>query len=567
MENTKNRLTVIFIIINVMLCFASIVFAADNNSTESQIDQIFAEWDTSSSPGCAVAVFKNNKIEYHQSYGLMDLESKTPITPDTVFDIGSMSKQFTAACIILLAEQGKLSLTDNIRKDITEFPDYGNTITIQHLLNNTSGIRDYTWLMVLARMPFEDQTKRKTEEILNLLSRQNGLQFNPGDEYYYSNSNYFLLGIIIERETGITVGEFADKNIFKPLEMNNTVIHESRSQIIKNAAKGYVPDPNRKFKFKRSGIMKGAGGVHSTIKDMFRWDQNFIRNNIGGKDFLNTFTTPAKLNNGRNTQYACGLEIKNHKGLKTIGHTGYTESFSTNMTRFPDQNITVVCLANFGGIRAERLALKVADLYLADYIVKAEAPNPTKKPATIQRTEIELEPSIIEAYAGDYRFDFGLLMKFTNENGRLMMKAGPQPKVEFFPESVNKFFMKVADVQVEFKKDDSGKVNGITLYQGGNAMMAKRAAAIKPLTAEEISQFTGEYYSDELMATYSVVLKDDKLFVTSTRLDEPLRHVKKDAFAYSRGDITFTKNAENRIINFILEVKSERLSFVFLKRK
>ena len=295
MKNSKKCLTGIFII-KIILCYTSIVFAADNNSTESQIDQIFAEWNTSSSPGCAVAVFKNNKIEYHQSYGLMDLESKTPITPDTVFDIGSMSKQFTAACIILLAEQGKLSLTDNIRKYITEFPDYGNTITIQHLLNNTSGIRDYTWLMVLARMSFGDQTKRKTEEILYLLSRQNGLQFNPGDEYYYSNSNYFLLGIIIERETGITVGEFADKNIFKPLEMNNTVIHESRSQIIKNAAKGYVPDPNKKYKFKRSGIMKGAGGVHSTIKDMFRWDQNFMRNKIGGKDFLSTFTTPAKLN-------------------------------------------------------------------------------------------------------------------------------------------------------------------------------------------------------------------------------------------------------------------------------
>ena len=549
-----------------MLCFDAVLFAADNNSPESKIDQIFAEWNTSYSPGCAVAVFINNKIEYHQSYGLMDLESKTAITPDTVFNIGSMSKQFTAACIILLAEQGKLSLTDDIRKYISEFPDYGNTITIQHLLNNTSGIRDYTWLMVLARMPFGDQTKRKTEDILNLLSRQNGLQFNPGDEYYYSNSNYFVLGVIIERVTGITVGEFADKNIFKPLKMNNTVIHESRSQIIKNAAKGYVPDPNDKYKFKQNDIMKGAGGVHSTINDLFRWDQNFTRSSIGGTDFLNTFTKPAELNNGKTAHYACGLEIKEYKGLKTIGHTGYTESFATNMTRFPDQNITVVCLANFGGIRAERLALKVADLYLADYIIKEEAPNPTQEPAASQKIEIELEPSIIEAYAGDYRFDFGLLMTFTYENGRLMMKAGPQPKVEFFPESEQKFFLKTADVQVEFKRDDSGKVNGITLYQRGNAMIAKRAAAIKPLTTEEISQFTGEYYSDELMATYSIVLKDDRLFVTSTRLNEPLRHVKEDAFAYSRGDVTFTKSSENIIINFKLEVKSERLSFVFLKR-
>ena len=566
MKNTTRCLTGIFII-NIMLCFPSVAFAVDNNSTESQIDQMFAEWNTSYSPGCAVAVFKDNKIEYNQSYGLMDLESKTAITPDTVFDIGSMSKQFTAACIILLAEQGRLSLTDNIRKYITEFPDYGNTITIQHLLNNTSGIRDYTWLMVLARMSFVDQTERKTEKILNLITRQNELQFNPGDEYYYSNSNFFLLGIIIERVAGMTIGEFANMNIFKPLKMNNTVIYESHSQIIKNAAKGYVPDPNEKFKFKQKSIIKGAGSVHSTIKDMFRWDQNSIRNKIGGKDFLRTFTTPAKLNNGKTAPYACGLEIKHYKGLKTIGHTGYTESFSANMTRFPDQNTTVICLANFGGIRAERLALKVSDLYLADYFVKAETSNPTQKSATIQRTEIELEPSMIEAYVGDYRFDFGLLMTFTNENGRLMMKAGPQPKVEFFPESENKFFMKVADVQVEFNKNDSGKVNGITLYQMGNAMMAKRAAAIRPLTAEEITQFTGEYFCDELMATYSVVLRDGKLFVTSTRLDEPLRHVKEEAFAYSRGDITFTKNTENIVIDFILEVKSERLSFVFLKRE
>ncbi len=236
MKNSNTCLTGIFII-NIILCSTSIVSAADNNSTESRIDQIFAEWITSYSPGCAVAVFKNNRIEYHQSYGLMDLESKRAITPDTVFDIGSMSKQFTAACIILLAEQGRLSLTDDIRKYVTEFPDYGNTITIQHLLNNTSGIRDYTWLMVLARMSFGDQTKRKTEKILHLLSRQNGLQFNPGDEYYYSNSNYFLLGVIVERNTGITVGEFADKNIFKPLKMKSTVVYESRSQVIENAAK------------------------------------------------------------------------------------------------------------------------------------------------------------------------------------------------------------------------------------------------------------------------------------------------------------------------------------------
>jgi CubicO group peptidase (beta-lactamase class C family) len=536
----------------------------DNETLETKVDKIFSEWDKLNSPGCALTVIEDGKIIYKQGYGIANLDSKAPITPATVFDIGSMSKQFTAACILLLAENGKISLDDDIRKYITEFPDYGKTITIRHLLYHTSGIRDYPWLMVLARMPFEDINKDKKQEIINLISRQSQLYFQPGDDYYYSNSNYLLLGVIVERVTGMSLGEYATKNIFEPLGMQNTFIFEDRNRGVENKATGYIQDVNSGYSIKPDLIMCGAGGVNSTVEDLFLWDQNFYENKIGGPNFNNTMQTCGKLNNGDAIKYAFGLEVGEYRGLKTVGFLGYTEGFITYMVRFPEQKFTVICLANLGTMHPNELSMNVADLYLTDQLKPIKPNEP--QPETVKRTEITLDPTIYDVYAGDYRFDFGLLMNITKENNRLMAQADKQSKVELFPESETDFFLKVADAQISFNKDENGNVTGLTLHQMGQNMMAKKVGLDEAMPIERLAEFTGDYYNDELQVTYTIILDKDQLLVRVPRApDSPLQHIDGDKFSTSRGDTVFSRDDQGKIIGFTLDVNTERLSFKFTK--
>ena len=390
--------------------------SSDDRTLERQVDQIFAQWDRRESPGCALTVIKQGMVVYERGYGVENLDSGTPITPTTVFDIGSMSKQFTAACVVLLAESGKLSLDDDVRKYLPEFRDYGHTITIRHLIHHTSGIRDYTWLKLFARAKFSDEEKQKRQDLLDLLTRQRGLYFAPGEGHYYSNSNYFLLGLIVERVSGISLGEFAARQIFEPLGMRHTLVQQDRAQAIENRAAGYVQNVNGEFQRKPDGIVFGAGSVNSTVKDLFLWDQNFSENRIGGPQFNATMLTRGKLNNGKTIKYACGLEFGEYKGLQTVGFMGYTEAFATYMVRFPKQEFSVICLANLGSMRPNDLAMKVADIYLADHIEVVKAPT---RPEPVQQVAVSLNPSVYDAYVGDYRFDFGLLMTFSKEDDRL----------------------------------------------------------------------------------------------------------------------------------------------------
>ena len=220
--------------------------------------------------------------------------------------------------------------------------------------------------------------------------------------------------------------------------------------------------------------MFGAGGVYSTVKDLFLWDQNFRENRIGGPKFTATMLARGKLNNGKPIKYACGLEFGEYKGLQTVGFMGYTEAFATYMVRFPKQEFSIICLANLGSVRPDRLALRVADLYLADQFSAEEQPSSPKPSAHVA---VAIDPRLYDAYVGDYRFDFGLLMTFSREGGRFLMQAGKQPKVELLPQSERDFFIKGADVQITFRVDENGRATGIMLNQGGNKMMAKRVAS------------------------------------------------------------------------------------------
>lgn len=293
-----------------------------NKMLEAGVDNIFAEQDKPDSPGCAVAVIQDGKIIYKQGYGIANLDYNIPITPQTVFDIGSTSKQFTAACIALLVEEGKVSLNNNIRTYIPEIPEYQRPITISHLLHHTSGIRDYLELMNLAGMDWHNVYS--DQDIIDLLARQIKLNFLPGEEYLYSNSGYILLAVIVKRVTGMSTGEYATKNIFKPLGMKNTFIYEDSTRIVKNRAIGYSKDEKNRFHIDHlfNFVLAGDGQIYTTVEDLFLLDKNFYNPKIGGENFRSLLLTRGWLNNGKEIDYAFGLFHGKYKGLKTVSHPG-----------------------------------------------------------------------------------------------------------------------------------------------------------------------------------------------------------------------------------------------------
>jgi CubicO group peptidase (beta-lactamase class C family) len=353
-----------------------------DDKTTAAIDEIFADLAKPGSPGCALGVYRDGKVIYAKGYGLANLEEGVPIKPLTVFDIGSTSKQFTAVSILLLEKQGKLSVNDDVRKYIPELPDYGKKITILQLLNHTSGLRDYLALMELAGINTDSVTT--DEDALALVIRQKALNFEPGSEWLYSNTGFFLLSVIVKRVSGKTLREFAEENIFTPLEMTHTQYRDDHTSLIPDRAMAY----DRKEKGVGYALdlsyfeQTGDGAVHTSVEDLQKWDENFYSAKIGGKDFLAEIQERGRLNNGKLLNYAKGLRIGEYRGLLTVSHGGAWGGYRAELLRFPGQHFSVACLCNLGNENPTKRAHAVADVHLAALL---KPKNEQKKEADEER--------------------------------------------------------------------------------------------------------------------------------------------------------------------------------------
>jgi CubicO group peptidase (beta-lactamase class C family) len=331
----------------------------------TNVDKIFEGCNNSNSPGCALAIVKDGKILYKRGYGMADLEHDIPISSNTVFYVGSVSKQFTAMCLLLLEEEGKLSLDDNIRKYLPQFPEYNKPITIRQLIHHSSGIRDYLLLWYISGKDYLDYMSE--DEVYRLLCSQKELDFTPGERHAYSNSGYFLASLIIRKVSGKSLREYAEENIFKPLGMKNSIFNDSNKNIIKNRAFGYTPLNEGNFGnvFMRFDLV-GSGGLYTTIEDLYLWDQNFYHNKLGkgGQTLINKMCTNGKLNDGKEVNYAFGLINGQYQGFRTIQHGGSLGGYRAHILRFPEQALTIIVLSNLSIIDPGSLANKVADIFL-----------------------------------------------------------------------------------------------------------------------------------------------------------------------------------------------------------
>jgi len=472
--------------------YSQIVSAQGNpDRIPAAVDEIFADVAKPGSPGCSVAVARDSKLLYAKGYGLANIEQNVALTPESVFDIGSTSKQFSAASILLLEKQGKLSVNDDVRKYIPELPDYSKKITILNLLNHTSGLRDYLVLFELAGVNTDSVTT--DEEALALIARQKGLNFDPGTEWLYSNSGYFLLSVIVKRASGQSLRAFAAENIFQPLNMSHTLYRDSHTLLVPNRALAYDPiDKGTGYTFDVSYFEQtGDGAVHTSVGDLLKWDENFYTSQVGGKPLLAELQEPAKLNNGKTLSYAKGLSISKYRGLNTVSHGGSWGGYRAELLRFPDQHFSVVCLCNRSDVSPERRAKQVADIYLASVLQEKEPKKDEDDEAeTKAKPEVPVAAAELKNLTGDYwSEELGVAYRLRLASDKLVLdkilltggiprSSGSEGK-PFVPVGKNEFRLTAVGLEIRFQFDAAGQPVSFTLDAGRTkGMIFKRTSGV-----------------------------------------------------------------------------------------
>ena len=454
------------------LLACSTAASAEPDERTEKVDKLFSPWDTAETPGAVVAVIKDGKIIYQNAYGMADLERDVPLSPESLFDIASISKQFTALSILLLEEQGKLSLDDDIRTYLPDFPDYGQTITIRHMIHHTSGLRDYMDLMALAGMRHENSFHQS--EIVDLVARQKGLNNNPGEKYLYSNSGYLLLAEIVHKVSGQTLGEFTEQHIFKPLNMKVSHFYEDFTRIVKNRALSYSQKETGGYKnFPYIFDVVGDTGLLIDVGDLLLWDQNFYNNTLGdgGPKLIDRVLVRGKLNNGESIDYAFGLRIDTYRGLRVVSHGGGAAGYSTQMMRFPDQKFTLLVLSNLGEFSSGELAKQVADLYLSDEFTAGPGPADGRgeRPQSPAPVELKLGADELDEYAGHYysaELEVTYIVRSSlSGDGNLTCHLEFSPvDVQLVPTGPDEW--NARRIQLSFLRDRNDKVTGLNVSSG-----------------------------------------------------------------------------------------------------
>jgi CubicO group peptidase (beta-lactamase class C family) len=438
---------------------------AQGSGLHARVDRLFAEYDRPGSPGCALGVAQDGRLVYERGYGLANLDYDVPLGPSSVFYTASVSKQFAAATMALLADQGRISLDDDVRKYVPELPDYGAPITIRHLVHHTSGLRDYLGLMNLAGMRVEDV--HTDQAVLDLVVRQGALNFPTGSEYLYSNTGYFLMSVIVERVTGQTLRQYADEFIFRPLGMRNTHFHDDRTMIVRNRAMAYSPDGNGGFRqnYWANFEKVGSGGLLSTVEDLFLWDQNFHADRLGSPRFMQEMHSRGVLTSGDTLEYAFGMNLSDYRGLRTVSHGGSSMGFRAHLLRFPDQAFAVITMCNVGTANPALLSQQVADLYLEGRFAAGSEPARAQAPTREEVRYVSLGVGELAGYAGVYHnaelpADYSLEMRGAD----LVLRRPAAEDTPLRPTGPDVF--RAGVYEVRFRRDAQGRPAGFELNAG-----------------------------------------------------------------------------------------------------
>jgi CubicO group peptidase (beta-lactamase class C family) len=471
------------------------------------ISNIFKNVQKDTMPGAAVLVAQNGGIIYQNGFGYADVGNKIPITPDFKFRIGSVSKQFTAAAILKLQEEGKISVEDKLSKYIPDFPR-GNEVTIYHLLTHTSGIhsyenqRDFLMLVPITPKALIDSIKTFPYD------------FNPGEKFQYNNSGYFILGFLVEKISGKALGEYLNEKFFKPLGMNNTGICES-GIVLSNEALGYSLENGvvKKANYQEMTWARGVGDIYSTVKDLYKWNEVIFNGKVLSESSLKEAFTPAVLNNKVKTGYGFGWFLSTNRGMKFIQHSGGVYGFSSYLERQPENKLTVCVLCNsfppLEGINPVSIGQSISEFMLW---------NKMGKQSTFAVDTI-ISENILKKYVGRYNYGQGRIMMITLDGSQLYGQLSGQTKNPLTPSSTDEFYIKAMEAKIKFIVDSSGAVTHLIHYQEGQQIEARKLKDEIPVNVNPdiFDKLTGKY---DLGNNYvvEIIKEKNKLYAKSPAL-------------------------------------------------
>ncbi len=442
------------------LCMASCSLIASAQSwsdTAAAIEKIFSRYNSNSVPGAELAISRNGQVIFSKAWGMADLEHTTPLTTNSVLEAGSVSKQFTAAAILLLEQQGKLSLDDDVRKHIPELPDYGKVITLRHMMQHTSGLKDWGSIMELAGWG-RGSRAYTNEYALYVVSKQESLNNNPGDEYIYSNSNYNLLAVIVQRVTGLTLAAFTERNIFQPAGMKHTGWRDNYRKVVKDRAIAYSKSGQLYFTNMPNENAYGNGGLLTTAEDLLTWNQYYLSGKFGSPSLLPNQTATRPLNNGRRNGYGAGLVTDSINGWKAISHTGATASYRAYLEHFPDAGLSIAWLSNTSAFDNDTFNLSnaVRKLFLPDRRIARSRPANSSSDS-VKAILGDTSAANMESYVGVYysreaEATYNLVYK----GGKLLLEI--KPMFTFILTSAPKDVFNFPLGQITFVRDGQKKV-------------------------------------------------------------------------------------------------------------
>jgi len=460
-------LTVLTTLLAAVLSARGPVDSAGRPPWAGEVDKLFAAFDRPDSPGCALGIFKDGRVLYERGYGSADLEHDVPITPDTVFYAGSVSKQFTAMAAALAIKQGLFSVEDDVRKFVPELPSYEAPIRVRHVVHHTSGLRDINTLVSAAG--HRDAVAFDNEAVLRVLARQRALNFAPGSEYMYSNSGYAVLALIVERASKMPFAAYADAHIFKPLGMTVTHFHTDLGRLVRKRAYAYDQTPQGVRLNTPQNERAGAGGLFTTVRELLLWDENFYSGRVGGRDIVAQLETPDRLNSGAMNPYGWGLQVSGYRGVPVIEHSGSLGGYRAQTFRARDHHFSVAILCNVNTANPTQISRRVADIYLGDRLRErppAVPPAARAVEAGRQSAPPTYAPEQLAAFAGNYASEeLETSYRVSAEGGELRVVRGVEKQgATLRPTGPDEF--RAGSATLQFVRDEGRRLTGFVLDAG-----------------------------------------------------------------------------------------------------
>ncbi len=476
---------------------------------EGSVDQLMALYGQNDAPGGIVAVVRQGKISFVKTYGAADLANTIPITRETAFCIGSISKQFTGFAIATLAAQGKLSLEDDVRKYLPELPDLGKPVTLRNLLNHTGGYPEIFGIVGLAG--YYDGNYMDQKSAQQIVKRQKALQFEPGSRHLYNNTGYMLLADVVERVTDTSYSDWMQANLFAPLGMDHTVMMTEAGQVVPKAATSYsLGEKGKPVQNYVNSSALGSTGIYTTVDDLAKWLANLHNGTVGGPDLLERLSERGVLTNGDTIDYGLGISVGTRRGVPYVSHSGGSEGFISMLVYFPKIDAGVVTLSNYRHFNTN-IAMQIADEFFAKDMTPVEKePEQEIRPQVDTTRTVTVASTLLDEYAGRYEvLNVNLVNEFVHRGSDLISMIQGQEPSTLLPLSDSVFTYPDAEATVTFHRGPDGRIARAT-HDQGREFELQRVVPFKP-SEEDLKQYTGRYLSTEFDILYTVTIEKGAL--------------------------------------------------------